>query len=216
MKTRVSALVLGVAAAVVQEGRARADETTLIGAGGVAAPACTGIGSSCAGSLGFGPSLDIMVASREHEHVNWILGARATRQHWQATYQGQIQGAPPSTVDLDLTALFVGGGVRLTLLPDADAHPIAIALAGLAMQQQSGTTPSVWGGPLPTVVLGGGVTRRLSPRVGLFLMAVVSTGLAFSQSGGSDGPPPAPLASWGAGLNIGIEIDFPDRPRGPR
>jgi hypothetical protein len=217
MTTRMGVLALGIVATVVDAGRARADELTLMSAGGLAVPACTGMGSTCAGSLGLGPSLEIMLATRINPVLSWGFGARGTRQHWQVTFPSMIQGAPPGTVDTTLTTLFLGGGVRLTPLPDAALRPIATALAGLAMQHESGLALcGTWTPPLPTVVLGVGAAKPVSPSVGLFLMGVVSTGLAPGHCELSDGPPGTPFAMWGLGLNAGIELGFHDTPYKPR
>lgn len=186
----------------------RANEATLTFAGGLSIPRCAGQAAPCDGSIDPGPSLEATAVEQATRTLGWGLIARVSRVHWRATYPGQIQGAPPGTVEAPLTTGFLGLGVRFKWRSDATVNPIVQGTAGLAIQAPTPSVPSCGGYRVaPAARIGAGVSVRASQRISWFVLGDASLAWPLDGCDVSDGPPPAPLAAAGFALEAGIAFD---------
>jgi hypothetical protein len=205
---RSGLLLFGVVAVLVRGGPAWGNDGTLTFAGGLSIPRCMGQEAPCEGSLDPGPSLEVMALAQPTRSLGWGIMAGAQRVHWSATYLGQIQGAPPSTVEATLTTAFLGVGLRFKAQSNPTVNPIALAAAGLAVQAPSSSVPWNDGAVVaPAARIGVGESIRASPRVSWFVLVAGSLAWPVGGRGSSDGPPSPPLAAWGLGVELGIALD---------
>jgi len=205
---RSGLLAFGVVAVLASGAPARANDGTLTFAGGLSIPRCMGPTSPCEGSLDPGPSLELTAFVQQTRELGLGIIASAQRVHWSATYVGQIQGAPPSTVDAALTTGFLGLGLRFKLQSNARVNPMALAAAGLAIQAPTSSAP--WSdGPrvAPGVRIAVGESIQASPRFAWFVVADASLAWPLDGRAASDAPPSPPLAPWSFGLEVGIAYD---------
>jgi len=122
---RSGLLAFGVVAVLASGAPARANDGTLTFAGGLSIPRCMGPTSPCEGSLDPGPSLELTAFVQQTRELGLGIIASAQRVHWSATYVGQIQGAPPSTVFTPQTMVQKSTlYTRLTLRPGFGAKSL--------------------------------------------------------------------------------------------
>jgi hypothetical protein len=157
--------------------------------------------------------LEVAVLARPTSVIGWGLLARASIVNWQATFFGQVQGAPPSTIESSLTTALLGGALHVNLRPDAIVSPIARLVLGLAMETASPSYPWSGDGGLfaPAAELGAGASLRVSPQLAVFMLAQASGSWRLGDhSNASDAPPSPPLAMWGLGVEAGVAFDVND------
>ncbi|HET6146282.1 MAG TPA: hypothetical protein VFH68_02030 [Polyangia bacterium] len=184
---------------------------TLAIMGGLSVPACLGQ-VACEGSSDPAPSLEGLGLFQPTPAVSVGLAVQLTRVNWQASYFGQIAGAPPATVRSTLTAGFAGVAARLTPTSEGSVSPMVLLAAGSAFQAQSGQDFGCSRGLLPTGQLGAGATSRVSPTISAFAMAAVTAGIKLENCVVSDGPPLPPIAAWGFSFQVGAAFEVGPTP----
>ena len=175
--------------------------------GGLSVPACLGQ-TICEGSMDPAPSLEGLGLFQPTPAVSVGLAVQLARVNWQASYFGQIAGAPPGTVRSTLTAGFAGVAARFNLLAEGSVNPIVLLAAGSAFQAQSGPDFGCPRDLMPTGQLGAGANARLSPSMSAFAMAAVTAGIKLKNCSVSDGPPLPPIAAWGFSFQVGAAFEF--------
>ena len=137
------------------------------------------------------------------------LVAQVARVHWEATYLGQVAGAPPGTARSTLFAGFAGVAARYTMFADRSVNPIVLLAAGSAFQARSEPDFGCGGElkPSPTGQLGVGASARVSPSISVLALAAVTAGIKLSNCAVSDGPPLPPIAAWGISFQAGAAFD---------
>jgi hypothetical protein len=180
---------------------------TLAVMGGVSVPACWGQ-ATCEGSFDRGLSVEGLGLFQPTPAVSVGLAVQLARVNWQASYLGQVAGAPPATIRSTLTGGFAGVAARFNLPPEGSVNPIVLLAAGSAFQSQSGPDFGCRRGFLPTGQLGAGANARLSPSISAFAMAAVTAGVNLENCTVSDGPPLAPIAAWGFSFQVGAAFEI--------
>jgi hypothetical protein len=174
---------------------------------GLSLPACLGQ-ATCEGSADPAPSVEGLGLFQPTPAVSVGLAVQLARVNWQASYFGQIAGAPPGTVRSTLTAGFAGVAARFNILSEGTVNPIVLLAAGLAFQAQSEPDFGCRSGLLPTGQLGAGANTRLSPSISAFAMAAVTAGIKLENCSISDGPPLPPIAAWGFSFQVGAAFEL--------
>jgi hypothetical protein len=163
--------------------------------------------ATCEGSFDTAPSLEGLGLFQPTPALSVGLAVQLARVNWQASYLGQIPGAPPGTVRSTLTAGFTGVAARFNLLAEGSVNPIVLLAAGSAFQAQSGPDFGCPRGLLPTGQLGAGANARLSPSISAFAMAAVTAGIKLEDCRVIDGPPLPPIAAWGFSFQVGAAFE---------
>ncbi len=180
---------------------------TLALMGGISVPACLGQ-VRCEGSVDPGPSLEGLGLFQPTPAVSVGLAVQLARVNWQASYFGQIAGAPPAAARSTLTAGFAGGAARFNFPAEGSVSSFVLLAAGTAFQAQSGPDLGCPRVLVPTGQLGAGANARLSPTISVFAMAALTAGIKLENCAVSDGPPLPPIAAWGFSLQVGAAFEL--------
>lgn len=151
-----------------------------------------------------GPSLRALVLYQPLRALAFGASGQIARHHFRADY---VAWGTPGSVEADLTTGFAGVAGRWTTVPDWVVSPLVELDLGVAMQTQSGSGIHCPYGASPGARLGLGVRARVARSWSLFATGSALGGIS-SQCSVADGPPAAPFAAWGYGLQVGAGFDL--------
>jgi hypothetical protein len=125
------------------------------------------------------------------------------RTTWTSvTWEGDF--GPTRPISSTLTSSIVGISFRYLPFDPWAVNPYLQLTMGAAIQSESGNNFSCNRDFNPGVELGLGAEGPIAPWLRWDASLLAATAMKFLECGVSDGPPPVPLVTPGAGLRLGL------------